>query len=239
MSNDQMTSNPVIHGRWAIIKNGYRAPLRVPLVELPPVFVQWQLASRGTLFHQHMAHGDRVARFEAHLPVLVTTSSNGTFPVHTANKGTGLLSRESFLVEDLQAMQSLIQKSQNIGWKQSLRERVAFMSSLYAQPDHWDARCLGSLEIFQGQTYANIQRDPRVTLHYAGGGPDYPSFQINAIAQVIGPESPHFQFLFWARQLFEYDAFHIQQPDYPSGYLFWACEVFDKSPKGPAGRRIA
>lgn len=136
-------------------------------------------------------------------------------------------------------MESLLRGSQELGWEASLRDRVALVSSLYAQPDHWDRRFLGSLEIFRGQTYANIQQDPRVTLNYVGTGPDYPSFQVNAVAQIKGPENLHFQFLFWARQLCEYDAFHIQQPDYPSGYLFWVCEVFDKSPKGPAGRRLA
>ncbi len=32
------------------------------------------------------------------------------------------------------------------------------------------------------------------------------------------------------RQLFEYNAFHVQQPAYPSGYLFRISEVFEKSP---------
>ncbi|MBI4328797.1 MAG: hypothetical protein HY685_02905 [Chloroflexi bacterium] len=235
----QTPPSVTIRDGTAVIASRLGAPRQVPLVELPPSFLQWQLASRGTLFNQHMAHGDRVTRFDAHLPVLATVFPQGPFPFHTANKGTGLLPRESYLPEDIQAMRALLQRAQGAGWKESLRERVTLMSSLYAQPDHWDRRFLGSLEIFQGQTYANIQQDPRVTLHYTGAGPTYPSFQINAVAQVIGPTSLYYQFLFWARQLFEYDSFHIQQPAYPSGYLFWVCEVFDKSPKGQAGHRIA
>ena len=48
-----------------------------------------------------------------------------------------------------------------------------------------------------------------------------------------------YEFLYWARQLFEHDSFHIQQPAYPSGYVFWVSEVFDKSPADGGGRRIA
>jgi len=221
-----------------LVKDGGVAE-RVSLVELPSVFLQWQLASRGVLFMQHMAQGDRVARFQAHLPVLVTVSTDGAFPFHTANKGTGLLPQEQHLARDTAGLRSLLEQSRQRGWRESLRERVAFMSTLYADPDHWDPRCLGSLEIFQGTSYRNIQGDPRVTLHYTGTPPDYPSFQVNALAQVIGPESPHYEYLYWARQLFEYDSFHIQQPAYPAGYLFWPCEVFDKSPSGQAGQRIA
>ena len=41
------------------------------------------------------------------------------------------------------------------------------------------------------------------------------------------------------RLLFEYDSFRVQQPDYPSGYVFWICEVYEKSPRKRAGQKIA
>lgn len=211
----------------------------VPLAELPSPFLEWQLASRRTLFHQHMSRGDGVTSFSAHLPVVVTRTAGGPFPFHTANKGVGLLPGERFLAEDVRELQRLVTKANDGKWSESLSERVAFMASLYESPQHWDRRFIGSLEIFQGQTYRNIQLDPRVTLHYTGAGPDYPSFQVNALAQTLEPGDPHFEFLYWARQLFEHDAFHIQQPAYPHGYLFWVSEVYDKSPSGPAGARVA
>lgn len=114
------------------------------------------------------------------------------------------------------------------------------MDSFYSAPERLELGCLGSLEIFQGQTFQNILLDPRVSLHYTGEGPDYPGFQINAIAEMVHSGNPRFEFLHWARQLFERDSFHIQQPAYPLGYLFWVSEVYDKSPiSGTAGRRIA
>ena len=112
------------------------------------------------------------------------------------------------------------------------------MSSIYSAPERLDRRCLGTLEIFQGQTFKNIRQDARVSLHYTGVGPDYPSFQINAVAEIVEPGDARFEYLYWARQLFEHDSFHIQQPAYPSGYVFWLGEVFDKSSKGAAGKRL-
>lgn len=150
----KVLSNLVVRNGLAIVANGPHAPLQIPLVDLPPIFLQWQLASRGTLFHQHMAGGDRVARFDAHLPAVVTISTHGLFQAHTANKGTGLLPREGYIAKDIRAMRALLNKVKD--WKHSLRERVMFMSSLYAQPEYWDRRYLGSLGIFQGQTYQNV-----------------------------------------------------------------------------------
>lgn len=227
-----------IRGETAVISNG-REPDEVPLTRLPASFMNWQLQSRGVLFSQHMAHGDGVTSFSAHLPVAVTRRSGGPFPFHTANKGTGLLPEERFLSEDTQALRQLVTKSAGRPSRDSLKERVAFMASLYGSPEHWERRFLGSLEIFLGQTHANILADPRITLHYTGRGPDYPSFQVNAVAQVLKPGDPHFEYLYWARQLFERDAFHIQQPAYPLGYLFWVSEVYDKSPSGHAGAKLA
>jgi hypothetical protein len=57
-----------------------------------------------------------------------------------------------------------------------------------------------------------------------------------AVAQTLEPGDPHFKFLYWARQLFEHDAFRIQQLACPHGYLFWVSEVYDKSPPAPPER---
>lgn len=116
-------SDLVVRDGLGIVSNGSDAPFRIPLVVLPPIFLQWQLASRGTLFHQHMARGDRVARFDAHLPVVVTISTRGPFQAHTANKGAGLLPRDCYLAEDIRAMKALLSKLKD--WKQSLREQIS------------------------------------------------------------------------------------------------------------------
>lgn len=211
----------------------------IRLTKLPDSFIQWQLESRRTLFHSHMLSSGQVARFQAHLPVLVTRSANGAFPFHTANKGVGLLPTAEDLGYYIDQFKRLLKERSSKPWRETLKERITLMDSLYSAPERLDLGYMGSLEIFQGQSFQNILGDPRVSLQFTGGGPNYPSFQINAVAEVVYPGDLRFEFLYWARQLFEYDSFHIQQPSYPSGYIFWVCEVYDKSPAGGAGRRIA
>lgn len=211
----------------------------VPLTGLPEAFVRWQIEARRALFSGHAATIDRTRRFQAHLPVLVTRREDRIFPFHTANKGTGLLPADQWLSSYTEQFKGLLKKRGGDVWRETLKERIAATDSLYATPERLDLRCLGSLEIFQGQSYQNVLRDPRVSLHYTGEGPDYVSFQVNAVAEVVGPGDARYEFLYWARQLFEHDSFHVRQPAYRSGYVFWVGEVFDKSPVAGHGRRLA
>lgn len=176
--------------------DGRVAQTSIPLTRLPEAFIRWQLEARRVLFSSHMATVERVRRFQAHLPVLVSKRPYGAFPFHTANKGTGLLPLPEFLAQYTSEFRRLLAERDQDTWRESLKDRIALMDSLYSAPDRLDLRCLGSLEIFQGQTYQNVLKDPRVCMHYTGEGPDYPSFQINAVAEVIGPGEPRYEFLY-------------------------------------------
>ncbi|MFQ5613101.1 MAG: universal stress protein [Anaerolineae bacterium] len=206
--------------------------------ELPPAFIEWQMSARREAYAR-IAGGKHPTRFGAHLPVAVTLNREGEFPIHTATKGTGFIPRAGYLERYIALFDDCLARCQGRPWKETLSERVAVARRFYEHPDHIDFRCLGLLEIFQGQTYRNLLANPCLSLHYTGDGPEYPSFQVNALAEVVGPEDKRFQFIYLARQLFEHDRFHIHQPNYPFGYVAWVQEVFDKSPfHGRAGRRI-
>ena len=206
--------------------------------ELPPEFIEWQMTARRTMYAR-VAEGQRPAQFGAHLPVAVTLNRQRAFPVHSAAKGAGFLPRDEYLDEYIAQIDMCLADCEGRPWKESLDERVAVIRRFYEHRDHIDFRRLGLLEIFQGQTFRNLQADPRLTLHYTGDSPDYPSFQINAVAEIVGPEDKRFQFIYLARRLFEHDHFHIHQPEYPFGYVAWVQEVYDKSPfHGRAGRQM-
>lgn len=206
--------------------------------ELPSEFIEWQMEARRTMFSL-VSKGQRPTQFGAHLPVAVTMNRERAFPVHSAAKGTGFLPRDEYLDEYIARVGQCIADCEGRPWKESLGERVAVIRSFYDHRDHIDFRRLGLLEIFQGQTYRNLQTDPRLTLHYTGDGPAYPSFQVNTVVEIVDPEDKRFQFIYLVRQLFEHDHFHIHQPDYPTAYVAWVQEVYDKSPfHGRAGRRL-
>ncbi|MBI2318952.1 MAG: hypothetical protein HYU75_18655, partial [Betaproteobacteria bacterium] len=126
-------------------------PDGIPVTRLPEAFVQWQLKARRVLFTSHMATIERVRRFQAHLPVLVSRRQDGTFPFHTANKGTGLLPAPEYLEPYTEQFKKLLKQRDQAAWRSTLQERIALMDSFYSSPERLDLRGLGSLEIFQGQ----------------------------------------------------------------------------------------
>ena len=207
-------------------------------MELPPEFIEWQMSERRAMYSL-VAKGQRPTEFGAHLPVAVTLNQERSFPVHSAAKGVGFLPCDEYIDEYIARIGECLADCEGRPWKESLGERIAVISSFYDRHDHIDFRRLGLLEIFQGQTFRNLQTDPRLTLHYTGEGPDYPSYQVNTVVEIVDPEDKRFQFIYLVRQLFEHDHFHIHQPDYPTAYVAWVQEVYDKSPfHGRAGRRM-
>ncbi len=205
--------------------------------EMPEEFFRWQLESRLAL-SQSLAGGDSIREFHAHLPVAATLNEELVFPLHTATKATGLLPQDTYLGDYHDQLAACLRTAADRPWEETQRLRVAAALRLYENPAHIDRRKLGLVEIFQGQTYRNLLRAPLMALQYTGPGPSYRSYQLNGVIEMVGPGDPRFEFLFLMRQLFERDSFHVQQPAYPSGYLFWISQVFDKSPRGQAGRRI-
>lgn len=63
----------------------------------------------------------------------------------------------------------------------------------------------------RGKSYENLRRDPRVTLHYTGDGPDYRSFQVNGVAEVLERDDPRCRYIALARAIFEFAPFHLTQ----------------------------
>ena len=61
-------------------------------------------------------------------------------------------------------------------------------------------------------------------------GPEYISFQVNGEVELLGKDNPWYRYLLSSRKLFEFDNFHLYQPDYPFAYLIKVKEVRDKAP---------
>ncbi len=207
------------------------------LQELPFEFIDWQLELRKTMFQRIMKQ-DFIPSFQAHLPVMATLNPNGRFPIHTATKGTGFLPKDEFLKEYIELFQNCLEKNKHKTWKESLPARVEVMQEFYQIREKIDFRRLGFLEIFKGRTYHNILANPSAALQFTGPGPRYTSYQVNGFAQEVNSQNLCYRFIYLARQLFEHDSFHIQQPQYPCGYIFWVCEMYNKSPRGHAGKRV-
>lgn len=203
-------------------------PTRGPM---PALFLDWQCGERRAMFAQLRRGG--IPRFlAAHLPVVSTLNgAEAAFPIHSATKGVGLLPKPEFLDEHLTQLRDFLARCHGKSPRESLDQRVEVALSLYGRPDCIDASTFGGIEIFRGQTYRNLLRDARTTLLFTGLGPRYLSYQFNCLAEIAEPEDRRFLFLRGMRLLFETERFHIQQPEYPLGYLFHIQEVFEKTPR--------
>lgn len=198
---------------------------------LPAAFIEWQIRARADLF-EAMEQG-RMPRFmAAHLPVVSTLNAPGAaFPIRSGNKGVGLMPAADHLPEYLAALEECLAWSAGKPNPETRAERIRVARRLYDQPDHLDRHTLGTIEIFRGETYQNLQRDPRASLLFTDVGPRYASWQMNAAVELVGPGDGRFRFLEAMRLLFEKESFHIQQPGFSVGYVFSLREVDDKTPK--------
>ncbi|MFQ5606215.1 MAG: hypothetical protein ACE5HS_23330 [bacterium] len=211
---------------------------RYPICDFTPEFLQWQLEDRMAIF-EDIAAKDIVPSFASHLPVVTTVNRNeALFPFHTSTKGVGLLPKDEYLQQYCDTFSQLIDVSNGNGRKETKRQRVEAIRKFY-NSEHIASNKLGLLEIFRGNSFRNIEANPLVSLQFTSAGPHYKSFQINGIAEIVDSSDLNFQFIWLARRLFEYESFHIQHPEYITGYVVWVSEVYDKAPiRGRAGKRL-
>lgn len=197
---------------------------------MPPVFLQWQCSERKAMF-EALSRGEHPRFLAAHLPVVSTLNGHlGTFPIHSSTKGVGLLPTSKHRDEHVAEIDACLERSRALEPSKSLTDRIETTLSLYNRPERIDSCVFGGIEIFRGQTYRNLQRDPRASLLFTGFGPKYISYQFNCDVEIVKGDDPRFRFLRGMRLLFDMERFHITQPGYPLGYLFHLREVFDKTP---------
>lgn len=209
--------------------NGTAGDLALQRAEavLPEKFIAWQIRSRLELYEKLLRH-EPVSFLASHLPVLATLRPQGT--VNLATKGVGLLPKHEHAAQYVELFARVLRESGDLPRQERLAARIEAAREFLRHPDHIDVRRLGSLEIFEGETFHNVRGDPRVALLYTGTGPEYLSFQVEAVARIAGSGEPTYEFLRASRLLFEQESFHIAQPGYPHAYQFLVSGVRDKTP---------
>ncbi len=201
---------------------------------IPAKFLEWLVTSR-IKFLNDMTIGKPLRFFSAHLPVMATWHRDDPFPVNMTVKGIGLFPKEELLEEYTDLFESVTADARTVQWSESLQKRIAAMTRLYSDTGNFNPAMLGGLEIFEGRAFENMRENPFTSLLYTGmkhteEGIQYTSFQINGRVEILEKTNPYYRFLLASRKLFEFDRFHLFQPDYPFGYLIKVIEVRDKSP---------
>jgi len=214
---------------------------------IPERFLQW-LASSRIRFLEDMKAGRPMRYFSAHLPVVATWNNNSEepFQVNLTVKGIGLVPRKELLMDYIDLFEATIAEARVMPWSESLSQRIEVMERLYSDIENFDPSILGGLEIFEGTAFKNMKNNSMASLLYMGASFDpegirtvsperpvavqYISFQVNGRVEILEKENLYYRYLLSARRLFEFDRFHLYQPDYPYGYLINVVEVRDKSP---------
>lgn len=207
---------------------------RITVNRIPDHFLEWLAFSR-IKFLEDMISGKPMRYFSAHLPVMSTWVEGEQFPVNMTVKGIGLIPSSEQLEHFTDVFESVIAEARSMPWQESLPRRVEVMTRLYSKADSFEPSLLGGLEIFEGRAFENLRTNPSTSLLYVGmsqarEGIQYVSFQVNGKVEILGKDNPYYRYLLAARKLFEFDRFHLYQPDYPFGYLIRVLEVKDKAP---------
>jgi hypothetical protein len=211
---------------------------RLTVDRIPAGCLEWLVSSRLRFLHD-LLDGKPMRYFSAHLPVMATWrhGKNGgeEFPVNMTVKGIGLIPGKRLLADYTDIFEGVIAEARTMPWRESLHARVEAVTRLYGRIDNFDPAVLGGLEIFEGKALENMKENPHSSLLYVGmtydaDGMNYISFQVNGKVEILERDSLYYRFLLASRKLFEFDTFHLFQPDYPFGYLIRVMEVRDKSP---------
>ena len=201
-----------------------------PLQPLPDPLLEWFIQGRKAGYDSLSKGGGPGPLFSRHLPVVSTTGEEKPFSTRLAHKGVGFLPRQDMLEEYIEGHEELLAQTQDLPPARSLQKRLERAARLLDKPGSVDPRLLGSLEIFAGGTYENLQRRPLASLLFTDPGNGYRSFQLDCAVQIVEPPDPRFRFLQLARGLFERDPFHVTQPGVCCAYLFWIVGIHDKTP---------
>ena len=217
---------------------GNPEPKRFELQSLPEKYIEWIDQGRRGMYSSILTgRPGNVRFFSQHLPVVVTYSKDNAFPFNCGNKGVGFMPKEEHLPEFIELLEATHDRTRNRPWRESLAQRIETMSRFYFDHDKIDYRAVTSLEIFERTTFGNLCETPLASLLYTGECPDYTSFQLNCVAEIIGPDDPRHRFAVLSRTMFEFDRFHIAQSRFPYAYIFWIAEIRDKTPFQVPDRR--
>ncbi len=167
-------------------------------VELPSSYVRWSFEERrarldkiaqGIFSTRDLAgpHNACVATYGGHPRM-------GRISLNTAYKGMGWIPKP----ENLEPLLAQLAEASDLPEPRSreeflaqMRSKAAFLEGLYRDPELFDMRKQGSLELFTfggyfTHTFLNMMANPVASASFLA----YPTFELRAITQLLHPEDP-------------------------------------------------
>ncbi|NWF97204.1 MAG: hypothetical protein HXY34_13790 [Candidatus Thorarchaeota archaeon] len=165
-------------------------------------------------------------------PTVCTCNQGRPFHVNTATKIVRPTLTDEIIEKKIEELEGTLLGWQGRRFEDTLAERIDVYRDLFCDERRIDRFRLSAVEMFGTGTHQNIQRDPRVTLHFMwSSDPDIASncYQLNCIAEIVPPGSPFYRYSRFMRSLFSSRFLHVDRADYICAYRLWVVEARDKS----------
>ncbi|MGY5875979.1 MAG: hypothetical protein RTU30_09550 [Candidatus Thorarchaeota archaeon] len=208
------------------------ALFRFPLNAIPDE-IYTTLAGAADIGVEKSESIDRVWISNAARPAFCTNNpSSIAFPINAATKTVKLTLLDNLIENQVDELEGDFLSLQGRSFEDTVETRFEIYRKLYADDAKIDRFRLGAVEMYGGVSYANVQRDPRVTLNFAWRDSITQTllgFHLNCIAEIIPPEDPFYRYMTVLSNLFSKRFLDLQRPNYVAAYRLWVCEAKDKS----------
>ena len=154
------------------------------------------------------------------------------FPINASIKRIRLTYTDEAIEDRIDDLEGQFLALQGRSFEDTADERVELYRSLHLDDSKLDLLRLGAVEMYGSASYANIKKDPRVSLCFSWPLPNEATqrgLQINCIAEIVPPGNPFYKYMRILLALFGVRYLDTGKAEYPCAYKLWVSEIKDKS----------
>ncbi len=177
---------------------------------------------------------DKLGLLKARVDKAAMSSLNldNPFPINSSVKRIRLTLTDEAIEDEIDDLEGQFLALQGRPFEDTVDERVALYRSLHLDDSKLDLFRLGAVEMYGSASYANIKKDPRVSLCLSWplqNEATQRGLQINCIAEIVPPGNPFYKYMRILLALFGVRYLDTGKVEYPCAYKLWVSEVKDKS----------
>ena len=177
---------------------------------------------------------DNLGMLKARIDKAVMSSLDleNPFPINASIKRIRLTYTDEAIEDRIDDLEGQFLALQGRSFEDTADERVELYRSLHLDDSKLDLLRLGAVEMYGSASYANIKKDPRVSLCFSWPLPNEATqrgLQINCIAEIVPPGNPFYKYMRILLALFGVRYLDTGKAEYPCAYKLWVSEIKDKS----------
>lgn len=154
------------------------------------------------------------------------------FPINTSIKSIRLTLTDEAIEDRIDDLEGQFLAFQGRSFEDTADERIELYRNLHLHDSKLDLFRFGAVEMYGSASYANIKKDPRVSLCVSWPMPNkitQRGLQISCIAEIVPPGDPFYKYMRILLALFGVRYLDTGKAEYPCAYKLWVSEVNDKS----------